>query len=48
MSLMTKDSGISGVPRTGDNIFSWVGTIEGAVGTCYEKLRYKLFAHVRE
>mgnify|MGYP001996116090 FL=1 len=42
MSLMTSaDSGISAFPD-GDNIFSWVGTIEGAVGTCYEKLRYKL------
>jgi ubiquitin-conjugating enzyme E2 C len=42
MSLMTKaDAGISAFPD-GDNIFNWVGTIEGAAGTVYEGLTYKL------
>ncbi|EEH60452.1 uncharacterized protein MICPUCDRAFT_45195 [Micromonas pusilla CCMP1545] len=42
MSLMTSaDAGISAFPD-GDNIFNWVGTIEGAVGTAYEGLTYKL------
>ena len=42
MSLMTSaDAGISAFPD-GDNIFSWVGTIEGAAGTVYEGLTYKL------
>ena len=37
MSLMTSsDAGISAFPD-GDNIFSWVGTIEGAKGTAYLK-----------
>jgi len=42
MSLMTSaDAGISAFPD-GDNIFSWVGTIEGAEATVYEGLKYKL------
>ena len=42
MSLMTSsDSGISAFPD-GDNIFSWVGTIEGAKGTVYENMKYSL------
>lgn len=42
MGLMTKaDAGISAFPD-GDNIFNWVGTIEGAAGTVYEGLTYKL------
>jgi ubiquitin-conjugating enzyme E2 C len=42
MSLMTSsDAGISAFPD-GDNIFSWVGTIEGAKGTVYENLKYSL------
>ncbi|ACO61217.1 predicted protein [Micromonas commoda] len=42
MSLMTSaDAGISAFPD-GDNIFSWIGTIEGAAGTVYEGLTYKL------
>jgi len=35
------DAGISAFPD-GDNIFSWIGTIEGAAGTVYEGLTYKL------
>lgn len=42
MGLMTKaDAGISAFPD-GDNIFNWVGTIEGAAGTVYSGLTYKL------
>jgi len=42
MSLMTSsDAGISAFPD-GDNIFSWVGTIEGAKGTVYENFKYSL------
>lgn len=42
MSLMTSgDAGISAFPE-GDNIFNWVGTIKGSVGTVYEGLNYKL------
>lgn len=35
------DPGISAFPD-GDNIFSWIGTIKGSVGTVYEGLSYKL------
>ncbi|GFQ08193.1 ubiquitin-conjugating enzyme e2 19 [Phtheirospermum japonicum] len=33
--------GVSAFPE-GDNIFTWVGTIEGSKGTMYEGLSYKL------
>lgn len=47
MSLMTSsDAGISAFPD-GDNIFSWVGTIEGAKGTAYENLKYSLTLRLR-
>lgn len=38
---MSVDSGIL-VFLDGDNIFFWVGIIEGAFGTCYENFKYKL------
>lgn len=42
MALMTcGDPGVSAFPE-GDNIFSWVGTIKGSVGTVYGGLSYKL------
>lgn len=42
MSLMTSaDAGISAFPD-GDNIFNWIGTIEGSTGTVYEGLKFKL------
>eukprot|EP00475_Leptophrys_vorax_P026034 TRINITY_DN36478_c0_g1_i1.p1 TRINITY_DN36478_c0_g1~~TRINITY_DN36478_c0_g1_i1.p1 ORF type:complete len:178 (-),score=1.11 TRINITY_DN36478_c0_g1_i1:213-746(-) len=42
MKLMTSsDPGVSAFPE-GDNIFSWVGTIQGSSGTVYEGLSYKL------
>ncbi|KAL3693418.1 hypothetical protein R1sor_007069 [Riccia sorocarpa] len=42
MSLMTRgDPGISAFPD-GDNILTWVGTINGSKGTVYEGMSYKL------
>uniref|UniRef100_A0A8C5R988 Ubiquitin-conjugating enzyme E2 C n=1 Tax=Leptobrachium leishanense TaxID=445787 RepID=A0A8C5R988_9ANUR len=38
---MSGDQGISAFPES-DNLFKWIGTIDGAVGTVYEDLRYKL------
>ncbi|RWW00488.1 hypothetical protein GW17_00036554, partial [Ensete ventricosum] len=39
---MSGDAGVSAFPE-GENIFSWIGTIEGSKGTAYEGLSYKLF-----
>lgn len=42
MSLMASaDPGVSAFPD-GDSLFSWLGTIQGAAGTVYEGLSYKL------
>ena len=42
MSLMASaDPGVSAFPD-GDSLFSWLGTIQGAQGTVYETLSYKL------
>ena len=42
MSLMASaDPGVSAFPD-GDSLFSWLGTIQGASGTVYEGLSYKL------
>ncbi|KAK2349491.1 ubiquitin-conjugating enzyme E2-17 kDa [Trifolium repens] len=43
MALMMSggDLGVSAFP-VGENIFTWVGTIEGGKGTLYEGLSYKL------
>ena len=38
---MSGDFGVSAFPEA-ENIFSWIGTIEGGKGTCYEGLSYKL------
>ncbi|KAJ8461028.1 hypothetical protein OPV22_033954 [Ensete ventricosum] len=40
--MMSGDAGVSAFPE-GENIFSWIGTIEGSKGTAYEGLSYKLF-----
>uniref|UniRef100_A0A7M4FVW3 Ubiquitin conjugating enzyme E2 C n=1 Tax=Crocodylus porosus TaxID=8502 RepID=A0A7M4FVW3_CROPO len=41
-SLLTcGPGGISAFPES-DNLFKWIGTIDGAAGTAYEGLRYKL------
>nr|XP_002739305.1 PREDICTED: ubiquitin-conjugating enzyme E2 C-like [Saccoglossus kowalevskii] len=39
--MMNASKGISAFPD-GDNIFRWIGTIQGAEGTVYEGLSYKL------
>ncbi|XP_063281558.1 ubiquitin-conjugating enzyme E2 C [Pelobates fuscus] len=39
--MMSGDKGISAFPES-DNLFKWIGTIDGAVDTVYESLRYKL------
>ncbi|KAJ1963444.1 Ubiquitin-conjugating enzyme E2 11 [Dipsacomyces acuminosporus] len=42
MSLMMANlQGISAFPQS-DNMLNWVGTLEGAAGTPYEGLKYKL------
>ena len=42
MDLMSKgDPGVSAFPD-GDSLFSWMGTIQGAAGTVFEGLTYKL------
>uniref|UniRef100_G3MNP4 Ubiquitin-conjugating enzyme E2 C n=1 Tax=Amblyomma maculatum TaxID=34609 RepID=G3MNP4_AMBMU len=39
--MMSGDKGISAFPD-GDNLFRWIGTIQGPPGTVYEKLVYRL------
>ncbi|WOL04365.1 putative ubiquitin-conjugating enzyme E2 C [Canna indica] len=39
--MMSGDTGVSAFPES-ENIFSWIGTIEGSKGTPYEGLSYKL------
>ncbi|XP_075869452.1 ubiquitin-conjugating enzyme E2 C-like isoform X2 [Nelusetta ayraudi] len=39
--MMSGDKGISAFPES-DNLFKWIGTIEGAQGTVYSGLRYRL------
>ncbi|XP_066998575.1 ubiquitin-conjugating enzyme E2 C [Anabrus simplex] len=39
--MMNSDQSVSAFPE-GENLFKWVGTITGPVGTVYEGLTYKL------
>ncbi|KAF0034656.1 hypothetical protein F2P81_012414 [Scophthalmus maximus] len=39
--MMSGDKGISAFPES-DNLFKWIGTIDGPQGTVYEDLRYRL------
>lgn len=39
--MMSGDKTVSAFPD-GDNLFHWIGTIQGPVGTVYEKLKYRL------
>uniref|UniRef100_A0A8C4NBK1 Ubiquitin-conjugating enzyme E2 C n=1 Tax=Eptatretus burgeri TaxID=7764 RepID=A0A8C4NBK1_EPTBU len=39
--MRSGDKGISAFPD-GENLFRWIGTIQGAAGTVYEGLSYKL------
>ncbi|ONK77039.1 uncharacterized protein A4U43_C02F2470 [Asparagus officinalis] len=39
--MMSANQGVSAFPE-GENIFSWIGTIVGGIGTPYDGLSYKL------
>jgi ubiquitin-conjugating enzyme E2 C len=39
--MMSGEKGVSAFPD-GDNLFKWIGTISGPVGTVYEGLEYRL------
>ncbi|KDQ60578.1 hypothetical protein JAAARDRAFT_31545 [Jaapia argillacea MUCL 33604] len=41
--MMSSSPGISAFPKSDANLFEWVGTIEGAPGTIYAGLTYKIF-----
>ncbi|KAG8007220.1 Regulator of G-protein signaling 9-binding protein, partial [Nibea albiflora] len=41
VTMMSGDKGISAFPES-DNLFKWIGTIDGAQGTVYHGLRYRL------
>ncbi|KAH9946349.1 ubiquitin-conjugating enzyme/RWD-like protein [Epithele typhae] len=43
--MMSASPGISAFPRSDSNLFDWVGTIEGAAGTVYAGLRFKIAIH---
>lgn len=40
--MMSSPPGISAFPNSDDNIFEWVGRIEGSAGTVYEGLAFKI------
>jgi len=40
--MMSSSPGISAFPKTDANLFEWAGTIEGATGTIYAGLRFKM------
>lgn len=44
--MMSGDAGISAFPE-GDSLFSWVGTIAGAIGTVYEGMTFKVSLHFK-
>lgn len=39
--MMSGEKGVSAFPD-GDNLFKWIGTISGPIGTVYEGLEYRL------
>lgn len=39
--MMSGEKGVSAFPD-GDNLFKWIGTIQGPLGTVYEGLEYRL------
>ncbi|KAI0085430.1 ubiquitin-conjugating enzyme/RWD-like protein [Irpex rosettiformis] len=43
--MMTSPPGISAFPKSDSNLFEWAGTIEGAVGTVYQGLTFKIAIH---
>ncbi|KAF8626164.1 hypothetical protein AX15_005054 [Amanita polypyramis BW_CC] len=40
--MMTSSPGISAFPKSDGNLFEWIGTIEGAPGTVYAGLSFKI------
>ncbi|EJD02097.1 ubiquitin-conjugating enzyme E2 [Fomitiporia mediterranea MF3/22] len=40
--MMSSSPGISAFPKTDANLFEWIGTIEGAPGTVYAGLTFKI------
>jgi len=43
--MMSSSPGISAFPKSDSNLFDWVGTIEGASGTVYAGLTFKISIH---
>ncbi|KAH7877821.1 ubiquitin-conjugating enzyme/RWD-like protein [Lentinula edodes] len=43
--MMSSSPGISAFPKTDSNLFDWMGTIEGASGTVYAGLAFRISIH---
>ncbi|KIY64906.1 ubiquitin-conjugating enzyme [Cylindrobasidium torrendii FP15055 ss-10] len=43
--MMSSSPGISAFPKNDGNLFDWTGTIEGAPGTIYDGLKFKISIH---
>ncbi|KAI0273849.1 ubiquitin-conjugating enzyme/RWD-like protein [Gloeopeniophorella convolvens] len=43
--MMSSSPGISAFPKSDANLFEWVGTIEGPVGTYYGGMTFKITIH---
>ncbi|KAJ3983631.1 ubiquitin-conjugating enzyme/RWD-like protein [Lentinula detonsa] len=43
--MMSSSPGISAFPKTDSNLFDWIGTIEGASGTVYAGLTFRISIH---
>ncbi|KAF9070406.1 ubiquitin-conjugating enzyme E2 [Rhodocollybia butyracea] len=43
--MMSSSPGISAFPKSDSNLFDWVGTIEGASGTVYAGLTFRISIH---
>ncbi|KAH9180380.1 ubiquitin-conjugating enzyme/RWD-like protein [Lactarius sanguifluus] len=43
--MMSSSPGISAFPKSDANLFEWVGTIEGPVGTYYGGMSFKIAIH---
>ncbi|KAJ3728874.1 ubiquitin-conjugating enzyme/RWD-like protein [Lentinula raphanica] len=43
--MMSSSPGISAFPKTDSNLFDWIGTIEGAPGTVYAGLSFRISIH---
>ncbi|KAF7311664.1 Ubiquitin-conjugating enzyme E2-20 kDa [Mycena kentingensis (nom. inval.)] len=40
--MMASSPGISAFPKSDSNLFEWVGTLEGAPGTIYQDLKFRI------